>query len=243
MKPSSCALSIVIACAAMACSSAPARETPTSAVEPAQPTPPAEETDAGAPPAPKASDPHCVPKDVSAYQPNWKPPAPRQHVCTDEQLVAITPCASGQSGAAGCTRFLADGTADDLACANCVKTRDSDPTWGATVKLADKRIFLNSAGCIALVDPTREPCAKAEQAANECTNLACYSTCFANPRVSEADKLACGEGAALGGCKPYVDRAVLCRVSIDESHSPAAACFVAFDDPGFRTVAALFCGK
>ena len=194
--------------------------------------------------SPSPKDARCLPKDVAAYALQWKPPAPRQHVCTDEQIAAITPCATGHSGAPICsTRFAAAGTAEDLACERCVLTHDSDATWGATVHLADRRIFLNSAGCIALLEPSREACARDEQATHECVAVACYAGCFTNPKISESDKNACAEAAALGGCKPYAERATLCRVSLGQSHSAAEACLVEFDDAGFQTIARLFCGK
>jgi hypothetical protein len=223
----------------MGCSSsttpAPA---PTSEAQPA----PSGTTDASSETVPKASDPRCSPHDVSSFEPIWKPPAPRQHVCTEEQLVAITPCALGYGTEEQCARFLPGGPAVDTACTKCVVSGVRDPTWGATVHTADKRIFLNDAGCIALLEPDREQCAKDKQAAKDCVDAACYATCLSDPKISEADHLACSNAAALEGCQSYVERSTVCRLSLMQAQSPASACLVDFDEAGFRTVARIFCG-
>jgi len=186
----------------------------------------------------------CSPKDVSAFEPRWTPPAKFRHVCTEEQILALTPCATFKASKKECARFL-DGPEADVTCAECVITADIDPAWGPLVYPfpAADRYFVNEAGCIARLDPSQEECAKDRQAALDCIGAACLETCYGDPKASKEEKTACTEAAMLGGCKPYVERSISCRIAIEEAQSPATACFVDLNDDGLRAIVRLFCGK
>jgi hypothetical protein len=103
-------------------------------------------------------------------------------------------------------------------------------------------VLTNDAGCIALLDASRETCAKDKRAATDCVDAACFGTCFSRADATEDDKYACSNGAALGGCRAFAERDVVCRAAIVGNHSPAEACLDVVSDAGFRAIARAFCG-
>ena len=212
---------------------------PTTTNDPVAPTPD-EPVEAG---AIDAGDPRCAPRDVSTYEPDWKPPAPRQHVCTDEQLVALASCELGGGKASECARFLTGGPAEDLACKSCVVTRSTAAAWGPVVHTPEKHVFLNMGGCVALLEPDRAQCGEDDRAASGCVAAACLDTCFSDATTSKDSKIACSTAASEGGCQTYVNRDVQCQLEITDAHSPAEICLTTFDDAGFTTVGRAFCGQ
>lgn len=227
----------------MACSGT--STSPERSVEPARPAPEIlepEQPEATSEETPDAASARCAPQDVSSFTHVWKPPAPRQKVCTQEQLDAIVPCALGYGTEAECARFMSGGPQADIACARCIVTREEASAWGAVVRTPSRELFLNTEGCVALLEPARLPCAKDMHGAQACVKQAC-SACFTDPSASNTEKTSCSETAARGGCKPRVDRDVLCTASIQQAASPAAVCIVdGFSVDAFLKIAPVFCG-
>ena len=232
---------VLLSVFAVACSTTTVTGGSTTTTDPAAPERPAP-AEPGPPAAVDAGDPRCAPQDVSTFEPEWKPPTPRQHVCTDEQLLAITPCALGGGTQEECARFLPGGVPEDLACTKCVATSSTADTWGATIHTADKHILLNTGGCIALTEPARADCGIAANAAEACVHAACNAMCFADPTTNPDDQYNCSNAAALGGCQQYVEKDVFCVGAMNDANSPGAGCRVSFDEGGFRTIARIFCG-
>ncbi|HVH45984.1 MAG TPA: hypothetical protein VM925_26730, partial [Labilithrix sp.] len=118
MKHSSC-IGVVVFALAGCTSTAPApmpvpAEEPPSVVEPIEPEESAAEpAKVEAKPAQQPALGRCSPKDVSAFEPRWTPPAKFRHVCTEEQILALTPCATFKASKKECARFL-DGPEADV---------------------------------------------------------------------------------------------------------------------------------
>src|SRR5262249_52981763 len=125
------------------------------------------------------------------------------------------------------------------ACAACILTRPSDPAWGPVIVNAG--FELNSSGCMALMDPTSQMCAKAVQAEVECEDQACKDNCPVTNDTTQAAFQVCTDQAAMTGCQTF-KKAADCSMTFINS---AGSCFplvgTKFQDL-YKTIATLFCG-
>jgi hypothetical protein len=176
--------------------------------------------------------PLACPPDTTGYEPLVNaPPRARQGACTGAEVDELVhDCL--KSG----DRWLDPAcTGHTSACARCMRSKGSEPTWGAIVELqegGDTGWVPNQAGCIDHL--TGMPgCGDRITGFGDCTSFACDSE-----RCKRAeDRADCSDRASrVGTCAALVPSSE-CNLAYAEK---AKSC-VASGESGFRTVLKAFC--
>jgi hypothetical protein len=153
------------------------------------------------PPPPTDGGTTCAPRGpLSGFTPTWHPPAPNQAVCTKQNIDDfLNFCLIGGTPLQ-CQGLFGGGAAK--ACADCLRTPSSDPSWGPVVQFAG-HFALNTPGCVALIQGN-DTCARAVAAEEECDDLVC-STCTVTDQASLGALVQCDAvtNASGGLCGSY----------------------------------------
>jgi hypothetical protein len=183
------------------------------------------------------------PADVSAFQPTWIPPTgAHQNACTPQLIDEFyTSCLSTNSSQL-CAAFNTMADAAHQACGKCLTSQYADAQWGPIVYAKDD-VETNTAGCIALLDPSQIDCAKAIESLLECNHAACDDICSGASAPGFDQFVQCTAASNTCGCKTYFD-ASQCQKKVAQGGGPAAPCLVGqtFEDFYYAT-AAVFCGQ
>jgi hypothetical protein len=182
------------------------------------------------------------PADVSTFQPTWIPPTgSHQNACTAQLLDDFYTGCLSTNGPQSCSDFGPGGDAAHQACGKCLQSQFTDSQWGPLVYARDD-VETNTAGCIALLDPSQTACAKAIESVAECEHAACDAICGAGGSGGFDQYVQCTAASNTCGCKSYFD-ASQCQKAIAAGGGPATPCLVGqtFEDFYYAT-AAVFCG-
>jgi hypothetical protein len=195
----------------------------------------------------------CAPGDVTSFTPSFHSPSgAHQAKCTFAQIDAFyTACLADTATKATCAPFGLDGGVVDHACAACLVSKSSDPTLGPVVVYplsAGSAVEIDFAGCVALVDPSATPCAKAYQAGVECEHAACDTACRGDDSASFDQYEGCRGAANVGECSAYTKAGQCVQALGDAGASDGgdatSRCLFAgttFEEL-YRAIAPLFCG-
>src|SRR5262249_16889175 len=112
---------------------------------------------------------------VGSFTPSYKPPSgAHQNKCTSQQIDDFHTFCLGTGDGNGCQSFLA--TAEGKTCAQCILTQPTAAAYGPLVDhTSEGFVSLNTAGCIALMEPCNEQCAKDITALSQCDDAACVN--------------------------------------------------------------------
>lgn len=195
--------------------------------------------DAGTCPPPTVGT--CAPANVATFMPQYKPPTGgHQGKCTSAQLDAyFTACDGPSSSRANCAAFRTN----NAACATCLESQESAPSWGPLVFTTNGVVQINIPGCIAILEPCNETCARAYEAALQCEFAACETNCpvTTDPATLQAFQT-CDDTADRCGCSKYAAGST-CAEGLTGPGHPAAICTSAADfQTYFKQVAPVFCG-
>jgi hypothetical protein len=195
--------------------------------------------------------PACGPADVAAFVPTWDPPTgPHLGACTEAQLQAlISACFSAFATEENCTAWEEEPA--NQACLGCWSGPVTATRWAPYLYVNNpgETDYVNVAGCVALADPDKLPCAEALEAAFQCELAACLGPCpvpnIGTPEQIETAEEAlgdCQDRSDQGGCEALVAQGTACGVPLEDA-GPAAFCFLT----GRQTTAllqlfALVCG-
>jgi hypothetical protein len=176
---------------------------------------PADSGDAGpAPCAPVASLAGFV---VPPYVPTAADPAGCHFFENSQPLAALlSDCFEDASTYSSCSGFPEagdDGGAVASSCLTCLFSAEGADADGGYAAIVQAGVPIpNLAGCIQREDPTDAgyTCAEAVQAAWECADFACRSTCPVTDDPSRSAYVACVGAASAGVCSSYVNAANAC---------------------------------
>ena len=178
------------------------------------------------PEQPPTPDAGCVPS--AATTPKWAPPAVAAGSCSGAELSLVYSLCLGSSATMQSCAVAAN---DYFECYKCLHSRITDATWGPWLDTGSIQ-FLNTGGCIALLDPANQTCATAFESIEQCEAAACapcsYDACW--PIVDN------------GECAGYATTAHACAAAVPTG-DPASVCtdWTTFED-GFMAIADIFCG-
>jgi hypothetical protein len=164
------------------------------------------------------------------------PPNATANVCTSQDLAAFyQACVTSGATSSACNAFIAS---DAGACASCLLSRSSDPTWGPVVVLPEQT-KLNVAGCVAIVtgDASSTSCAQAISAELGCEGYACDSVCPMNVDGGLAAYQECALDVAMTTCRNYLE------AECDPADAGITKCTQKTTGQiGFTNIASVFCG-
>jgi hypothetical protein len=182
----------------------------------------------------------CVPGNVSAYLPSFKPPTGAyQGRCTQAQISSYyNECFASTSTTQTCQTW----TMANADCNACLENKETDPAWAAIVDLDNNSVQVNVPGCIALLEPCNVQCAEAYQAWLRCEQAACESNCPVGTDTQSFTNYAnCTCAADQGGCSRWVTQ---CFKGLAGPLHPASICVTPTDfQTYFMNIAPLFCGS
>jgi hypothetical protein len=179
--------------------------------------------------------------NLAGFTPSFTPPSgAHQGKCTQAQIDNFRTFCLGTGDAQACQSFLA--TAEGKTCAQCILTQPTAATLGPLVDhTSEGFVSLNTAGCVALLEPCNEKCARDIVALSQCDDAACVN-CKVTDDASLAALNACTATAESCVCKPYVQPAS-CADLLKGSDHPASVCFNGTDfTGGYNALVPLFCG-
>jgi hypothetical protein len=178
----------------------------------------------------------CGPQNLVMAPFAFVAPTKPNNQCSPAQLeAAVSACLSGQSTSTTCSAWKNQSTAN-AACFGCLFSDLGAPTYGAYFVYPGDYATFNNAGCVMLLDPCWEPCARVFESYVDCRYNACASSCETF--------------AAIDACKPQADKCacaaeseddIACENAITASRSPAAACLTTNQD-SIDAFLGLFCG-
>jgi hypothetical protein len=181
--------------------------------------------DEGAPLHEAAVEAGCGPIDITGFVvPPYVSAQGQSIYCNDsEDYWFSQQCFGPGATLETCANFATSSAADagpdagpfitSSGCAACLLTaasNDAGTGWGPGV--AGTIVTPNLAGCIELADnsPTGIACAQTVQAAAQCVDYACRTSCPVTDDASRAAYLACTATAATGVCGTYTAAANVC---------------------------------
>jgi hypothetical protein len=184
----------------------------------------------------------CPPVDVSSFSPPpYHAANPPRAACTQDLVDAFyAACLAGSSTDQTCAPFSATGDASHKACAACILSQDTDPTYGPLVQHKGT-VSLNLSGCIEVRDAQNGlACAKAYQSSADCDDAACAAKCPVTDDASFTAYKACTQAAASNGCKAYT-LGISCAAG-EADGGPASVCFAgqSFQDL-YKSIVPVFC--
>jgi hypothetical protein len=164
-----------------------------------------------------------------------------QGKCTPQDIDDFHRFCLGSGDQQACASFLAK--ASGKTCAQCLLSPPTAATLGPLVDhTAQGFVSLNTTGCIALLEPCNEQCAKDVVALAQCTDAACVN-CKVTSGASLDELNACTAAADACACRSYAVKAACADLLTGADH-PAAACVAGNDfDSGYAFLAPLFCGS
>jgi hypothetical protein len=183
------------------------------------------------------------PSDVTGFQPMWIPPSgAHQGVCTAALIADFYSECLDLNGGQGCADF-SPGDAAHQACASCLRSDYGAAVYGPLIYEPDGIVETNTAGCLALLQPSAQPCALALEAIDECEHAACDPVCNVSTDSNFDQWVACSSLANTCACSTYFAQSK-CTEGVADDGGAGAQCLVGktFENYYF-TYAALFCGN
>lgn len=177
--------------------------------------------------------PLCEPGDVTAFEPDHRPPLGlAQGACTSKQIdELVTACFAGQGG---CTSFRTNPANAD--CYSCAIAHPDSPHWNGIVDF-DNLGFVQGlpSQCIAAFEgPRAQPsCGAKLTALFQCELAACADNCPIRADTGADDMVAfdtCLAGARAGGCLTLAIDAEMCASSLLGRGNPVDQCLVAYGE-------------
>jgi hypothetical protein len=183
----------------------------------------------------------CAPGDVSSFTPSHHPANPHRGACTQRLIDDFYSACLGLDSILPCSVFFAaDADALHKACADCILTPSTAPTYGPVISKKGT-VDLNVAGCMELADSVNGlACGMAYDASNQCVDAACAATCPVTDEASLQRYQACVQQASASGCLNYTQAAKCADAEADGG--PASICFSGqtFQDL-YNNIVPLFC--
>jgi hypothetical protein len=184
----------------------------------------------------------CHPHDVSSFMPIWKPPtSAHQNKCSSQFIDDVwQDCLSPNATMQSCDKWY--GKTSDMAhqaCVECLFTPETQQKLGPLFTF-DYTEDINYAGCLAILDPNELACAQAVQAAQQCGEASCLSSCpvMDIPGYYEYQKCVSLSQTSCG-CQPWQQKAACSNTLM----GPGQKCFSGNDwHESYTIVANLFCG-
>jgi len=181
----------------------------------------------------------------------WVPPAYHsaqavQHACSTLMINDFYNSCLGPSSSSGaCAQDW--GAGEDVAhsvCQACLITPSTSTTWGPLVNYGSAggtgTVSVNVAGCVELLDASKQSCAASVQLADECQHEACDATCPVTDATAFANWQQCIGAASQTSCLGYLTSAACVNA---EDAGPAATCVTGADfETEFIDIATVFCG-
>ena len=164
----------------------------------------------------------CAPSGFDGGGIDWIPPRVIPGACTLAQIDAFyAACVGPNRSNAMCMAFEHGATTST--CYGCIVTDFSQPTLGPLI------IFnvpnggfiteVNVAGCMAVLDPCNEACARAVQRQLRCKFATCPSSCFPASGLA-----ACADQAQSCPCADVYAAAKVCADALTAMGGPSSAC-------------------
>ena len=205
------------------------------------------EVDASVPALPDAACPvtgACTPDPLVGFKPTWVPPRAHEKSCTATEISDLYDSCFGRAQTmTSCGAWM---TANP-GCQACVYSSSTDTVYGPVITDAMTSLqTMNLGGCVALLEPCNFECAHGMQAAEQCFQKACGSSC--PPVTSQAtynQVVACETSAATCPCAAYMALLTQCLDTIAARASPAFTCAQAnaIVPADFKQMISLFCGE
>ena len=177
----------------------------------------------------------CKPAPVPGFTPRWVPPRAPRARCTTADIASFYDACYGPASTAGsCNAF----GASNIPCYACLTSTSTDGEYGALVVDAPT-FYLNTAGCIALVDPCNLPCAKVLLGETQCAAASCAACTSTDEPVVEA----CRNDAIACRCSALHAQATNCAETLLANGGPSSDCLTALTfELALKHIAAIFCG-
>jgi len=177
----------------------------------------------------------CKPAPVPGFTPRWVPPRTPRATCSAAQIKAFYDgCYSPNATPGTCDAF----GATNIPCYACLTSTWTDGQYGPLV-VAAPTYYLNTAGCIALLDPCNLPCAKVLLGETACAIASCAGCTTPDGTIVDAchhDSLGCT-------CGDLHAQAGNCADTLLANGSPAAGCLAAVTfEVALERIGAIFCG-
>lgn len=150
----------------------------------------------------------CAPALADSWTPTWRPPnAPISGACTEDQLHAYYASCSDPTTSSTTACDAVKRNPAYQTCLSCMFSSQDELTYGALVRRPNGSWYLNSPGCMALVDGdmTAGGCGAKYQAFKECADAACFDVCPTFDTFT-----ACWNQTTANVCQSYFDGSV-CR--------------------------------
>jgi hypothetical protein len=164
----------------------------------------------------------CAPSGFDGGGIDWIPPRVIPGACTIAQIDAFYDACVGPNRTNSTCTAYEHGAATSI-CYSCIVTDFTQPMLGPLI------IFdvpnggfiteLNIAGCIAVLDPCNEACARAVQRQLRCTFETCPSTCFPASGLA-----ACADQAKMCPCADVYAAAKSCADILTAMGGPSTPC-------------------
>ncbi len=189
---------------------------------------------------PPAEAGSCMPLSLPGYTDTWKRPLVVPSACTTAQINDfVTDCLVGtDGGVATCDAFLSDMA--NATCNECMISDSTNTAYGALIAFGNYTV-LNIGGCVDLLDPCAEECAKVIEGNEACPVVACAS-CPEN--ASSTAIAACADLARECSC--LHDSVATAACAYLASSGPTIQCYPTAMNGGFAGRAifmgTLFCG-
>jgi hypothetical protein len=193
-------------------------------------------SDAAAVACPPLDGGACGPQNISVTGFPWVLPTKPNNQCSPAQLTAAAAaCLSPQSTMTSCNTWQTQNAANGK-CFSCLFSDLGAATYGPYYVFPGDYATFNNAGCVMLLDPCWEPCARVFESYVDCDYNSCASSC-----LTFDDLDACKTKANTCACVAQSEAVFACQDAITASRSPAAACLTT-DQNTIDSLLALFCG-
>jgi hypothetical protein len=178
----------------------------------------------------------CGPQNLAVTPSTFVPPTKPNNQCSPAQLeAAIAACLSGQSTSTTCSAWQ-NQNAQNATCFSCLFSDLDAPTYGAYFVYPGDYATFNNAGCVMLLDPCWEPCARVFESYVDCRYYSCASSCHTFAGID-----ACKPEADNCSCLAQAGDDIACENAIMQARSPAAACLTTVQKD-INALLGLFCG-
>lgn len=168
---------------------------------------------------PTAGGGACTPQQVSGLQVLWRPPSPRQQVCTQQEAMAIATCFFNNQNCQ---------TTVSAQCHHCaVSSPTTSSTYGAIIvdETGQREPEVNVEGCVATLtgDTSATGCGGRLKATYACESAACT-------QCTDSSQLAnCQRAAAQGPCAQQAQASAQCESTASQCMSGSSEAEVAFN--------------
>jgi hypothetical protein len=164
--------------------------------------------------------------------------------CTTQEISDLYAACYGDAGMTACNDY----ETKHAACTNCLLSQSGDGVYGPLIVFhvgGGPVAYADIGGCIALLDPCEQPCAKLHMQIPFCVVDSCGPSCPLGDSALFARYQQCGAQAENGcPCLDVKTKAKQCFADIEAKGSPAARCggFKGGFQTQYNVVAPLFCG-